>query len=325
MLLLLLAAGLCAVVRGDAVELDGDTLVLDSTQVRRLRFGDCDVSAAVTVNGLAMCVPPATSVQFGPVTVTVDGTATVATATNGGAVLWRTLAGYKTLVGTQIPVDAASLPDNSVVVVGTRVERSAGPWVAHSETLFVAQDGLASDATTMQQVTLAGNSGIRGVRVAGGDGAVVVLRTGEIVVGDDVSGAFVADSIGRGHTVITRSVVTAAEAAAASATLPLVQMPVTGVRDRLHVTYYSEGCGRFTWRKTALYELGNMNCTEKADWPGMSGLLGTAYASAMFDCVSGTWARYPSAACAGTVSNVSLPLGNCTAGDTMRLVCASAT
>lgn len=330
--LLTIVSALIGDVRADPVEVVGDTVVIDATRIRRLRFGNCAFTSAaidLSLDGVFLCVPDGTQVQLGPVVVTVqDAQTTTVTETSTGRVLWRTLLGGKTLIGTDIPVDAALYPDSSVTVVGSAIDRAVGPWSVVAETRFVAP--VAGGTATLQQVRLAGNGGIRGTRLASDDdgGGVTVLSTGQVVVGDDVSAAFVAESIGSGYTVITRQATLAAAEAPVTSALPLVAMPVVNVRDRLYVTYYATGCAVFRWRDTATYELANNNCTEKGDWPGMSALVGSGYASAKFDCVTATWTRYTSAGCTPddtTKVTATLPLGNCTADDTMRMVCASAT
>lgn len=254
------------------VTVDGDTVLIDPRLVRKLAFGDCAFSSSV-YDGLALhaCFAEGTVLYLGSTELSVgpDNSAIVRdTATQ--AVLWRCLPGGQCVIGSQIPLGIEALAPGSITVTGQAVTRTIGAWVVSSETLW--------RTTVVQAVCLTGGSGVCGTRIGRVDNdtatAVILLTTGQVVIDNGVSAAFVQSSLAR-YTVITQEIVRAAEDTTTALPVVVARAPVTGETGVLTCTVYTapSGCGRFRWRQARAAVIPTVTALDVTSYPELTAAL----------------------------------------------------
>jgi hypothetical protein len=254
------------------LRVDGDTVIVDPRLVHRLSFGSCDFNVA-DYSGVALqaCFADGTILYLGTAELHLDGTSGITmrdTATQ--TVLWRCLTGGQCLVGNHIPLGIEAFPVGSVTVTGKTTTRIIGPWITAAETRW--------HQLVLQRVCLAGGAGVCGTRIGQADDetatAVVLLSTGQVVVDNGVSAAFIQASLAH-YTVITKEIVRAAEDVTTAQPVVVARAPVTGETGVLTCTVFTapSTCGRFRWRQTRSQVVPTMAVVAAADYAGIAAIL----------------------------------------------------
>lgn len=239
------------------------TLRIVSPSVRTLALQQATCSTAQSSDATRICLPDDATIEIGPFLFMLENHGSRVSAWSQDTRLWSCSQNAQCAIGHyEIQESSLTTDRPSIVVTGMSTTSVEGIWVSTYETVWRAH-GESTALYKIQNVCMAGNIGICGVRLAAtqADQSIVMLNSGEIVVGSDVPSEFVAANIGK-YSIITQSVVAAVENIPPP--LYVTPYPVLGINSqlRMHLIHPPSICGRYRLRDLRVHTVNVAECLE---------------------------------------------------------------